>query len=416
MPIDVAYLIHTLCGALILLIFYWWLRRKTVENVCLLWISISLLSWSAVRAFSLLHIEFGMNLTPEKLLYFISPVSSVLFTKTGFRLARVRQTFQTPDFRAWPKIATITVTALSVIASVLLILGKNQSGKHLDAFASSIALAILGGGLAYSFNSYGHRLLAWVTAMTFLGFISRQYYVAFYGSPTNLEIVSLYLANSILMTMLFVALAVAWCFSDASPLRVVGSSAHVNIVAMCVDLRGSTQWANHVAEKDFRYVQTFMDDFAQWVLSTAKTSSLGRPSYAKFLGDGVLIVWEIPEEAMAARVNAGVKLACCLNKNYSSWVKKNARKYTWGVPIGIGVGVDVGTAVRVTFENGPNDYIGAPVSYASKLQDSARPNGGVAVQEKVYKLLNGNRSRFTHQEILMIGASGIRIRTTKKEA
>jgi class 3 adenylate cyclase len=193
----------------------------------------------------------------------------------------------------------------------------------------------------------------------------------------------------------------------------VGPSAHVNIVAIGVDLRGSTQWANLVAEKDFRYVKTFMDDFVQWVLSNAKTSSLGRPSYAKFLGDGVLIVWEVPEEAMAASVNAGVKLACCLHKNYSPWVRRNARKYTWGVPSGIGIGVDVGTAVRLTFENGPNDYIGAPVSYASKLQNYARPNGGVAVQEKVYNLLNGYRNRFTRREILKIGASGIGVRITK---
>ncbi|HEY0375886.1 MAG TPA: hypothetical protein VGC87_02920 [Pyrinomonadaceae bacterium] len=413
MPVDVAYLIHTLCGALILLIFYAWLRRKTVENVCLLWISISLLSWSAVRFISFMHVGFGMDLTTEKLLYFVSPVSTVLFTKTGFRLARVRHTFQTPDLRVWPKIATITVTAISVVACVLLILGENQPGKHLDAFASSIALAILGGGLAYSFNSYGHRFLAWVTAMTFLGFISRQYYVASYGSPTNLQIISLYLANSILMIMLFVALAVAWCFSDPSPLKVVGVPAHVDIVAICVDLRGSTQWANQVAEKDFRYVKTFLDGFIQWVLSNAKASRLGRPSYAKFLGDGVLIVWEIPEEAMAESVNIGVKLGCHLYRTYPSWVRKNARKYTWGVPVGIGVGVDVGTAIRLTFENGPNDYVGAPVSYAPKMQDFARPNGGVVVQEKVYNLLNGSRSKFIRQETLRIGAGGVGVRITK---
>lgn len=260
-----------------------------------------------------------------------------------------------------------------------------------------------------------HRFLVWVTAMTFLGFISRQYYIAFFGSPTDIQTIALHLANSTLMIMLFIALAVAWCFSDASPLRVVGTPAHVYIVAICIDLRGSTEWATYIAERDFRYVETFMDDFVQWVLSNARVSSLGRPSYAKFLGDGVLIVWEIPESAIADSANTSVKLGYNLYKRYSPWVKKNSKKHTWGVPVGIGIGVDIGPAVRPTFEHGPNDYIGVPVSYAPKMQDYARPKGGVVVQEKVYNLLSGCRNKFLRQEILKIGANEIVVRIAKEE-
>jgi class 3 adenylate cyclase len=412
MPVEIPYLIHSLCGALILLIFHGWLRRKAVENTGLVWISISLLSWSAARAISLACGQIGLHCTPDSLLYLFSPVSSILFTMTAFRLVRVRDVLQTPDLRAWPKISVITVTLLSVAASILRIAGETQSGQYLDAFASSIALALLGCGLAYSFYSYGHRFLVWVTVMTFLGCIARQYNMAFFGSPKTALIISLHLANSTLMIMLFIALAVAWGFSDASRLRVTGATAHVNIVTLCVDLRGSTQWANAVVERDFHYVKTFIDDFIKWTLTHASESPLGTPTLAKFLGDGCLLIWEIPEAAMVDSINAGVRLGYTLHKHYAPWIKRNAKKFTWGVPVGIGIGVDVGTAIRLTFENGSNDYIGNPVSFAPKMQEHARPHGGVVIQERVCGLINGFRSRFTRQGVLRLGANEVGIRIT----
>lgn len=414
MPVEVPYLIHSLCGALILLIFHSWLKRKSVENTGLVWISFSLLSWAAARTISLFGGHVGVHLPPDTLLYLFSPVSSILFTMTTFRLARIRDVFDADELRVWPRVSVFTVVVLSVSASLLLLLGQKQSGQYLDAFASSIALTILGIGLAYSFYSYGHRILVWVTVMTFLGCIARQYNVAFFGSPRDLMIVSLHLANSTLMIMLFIALAVAWGFSDASRLSLTGVSRHVNVVALCVDLRGSTQWANNVVEKDFHYVKTFLDDFIKWTLSNAAASSLGTPNLAKFLGDGCLFIWEIPEAAMTDSANAAVKLAYSLYRHYTPWVKQNAKKFTWGTPVGIGVGVDAGTAIRLTFENGSNDYIGMPVSLAPKMQEHARPHGGVAVQEKVCSLLNGFRGKLPRQSVMRLGESEIRIRITKE--
>ncbi|HEX8457663.1 MAG TPA: hypothetical protein VF656_10230 [Pyrinomonadaceae bacterium] len=413
MPVDIPYLIHSLCGALILLIFHFWLKRKAVENTGLVWISVSLLSWAAARAIALLSVKLGLAVEPDRLLYWFSPISSILFTKTAFTLARVRDVFQTDENRIWPKISILTVAVLSIAASVLMLLGQKQSGQYLDAFASSIALIILGIGLAYSFYSYGHRLLVWVTVMTFLGCIARQYNLAFFGSPTDIMIISLHLANSSLMIMLFIALAVAWGFSDTPRLNLTGVSTNVHIVALCVDLRDSTKWANNVVEKDFHLVKIFMGEFIKWTLGHVAASSLGRPRLAKFLGDGCLFIWEIPENAMTDSANAAFKLACCLYKHYTPWVRQNAKKFTWGVPVGIGVGFDVGTAIRLTFENGSNDYIGMPVSLAPKLQEHARPLGGVAAQEKVYNLLNGSRSKLQRPGTIKLGDCEIKIRITK---
>lgn len=413
MPVEIPFFILSLCGALVVLIFHIWLRSKTIENSCLLWISISLLSWSFVGAMTLLRVPLGLNSQTDWLLYAASPISSVLFTMAGFQLVRIRQTFPATNLQLWSKISIITVAALSALASFLLILGFSQSGRYLDAFASTIALAVLGGGLAYSFHSYGHRFLVWVTAMTFLGFVSRQYYVAFYGPPKSAEIIALHLADSTVMIMLFVAVAVSWSFSDSSPLRVVGTPTHVDVVVIVIDLRGSTKWVHYNVDKDFYYVKTFIDDFIRWVMSNAEESALGQPSYVKFLGDGLILIWEIPQDAVSDGAHAGIKLGYGLYKRFPCWVKRNAKRYIWGVPDGVGVGIDVGSAVRLAFENRPNDYLGTTVNLAAKMQEFARPKGGVVIQEKVYKRLNGLRRIFHFRELLKLGDNQIEIRVAK---
>lgn len=94
------------------------------------------------------------------------------------------------------------------------------------------------------------------------------------------------------------------------------------------------------------------------------------------------------------------------------WVRRKSKVFPWGVPIGLGIGVDTGPAIRMTFENGSHDYLGAPLSYAAKMQHLARPRGGVVIQEKVACLLNGFRSRFPLKDVLKVGDGEICVRMT----
>jgi class 3 adenylate cyclase len=291
-----------------------------------------------------------------------------------------------------------------------------KSGRFIDATASSLSLFVLGAGLVYSFYKYGNQFLIGLTGLTILPYITRQYYVAFYGSPTDPVIFAFFLADSTMLILLFIALAVAWGLSDVSRLRPVGISANVNIVAMFFDLRGSTKWAEEIAQKDFHYVRTFIDELREWTWSEASTLPHGRPNLIKFLGDGLMFVWEIPNGSMYESTNAVVGFAYTLHTNYPSWVKEKVskQKFLWGVPDGIGAGVDVGAAIRLTFENGSDDYLGSPVNTAAKMQNLARPYGGVVIRKKVWDLLDDLRDSFPKAGTMSLGDLSTPIRMTEQ--
>lgn len=412
MPIAIPFLIQSLCGGVILLALDNWLRRKAVKDSNLNWLGISLLSWAAARVIQLVVGKFGITFPSDILLYLFSPVSSILFAMTAFRLTPVRELFRTPESQPWARIVVITVAFVSALAGISWLLNLEQFGKYLDAIASSLALITLGLAHLYSFHRYGHQFLVWLTGMTFLGSIASQFYIASFGFPTDNKLATLYLANSTLMIMLFIALAVAWGLSDTSRLKTVGISANVNVVALFFDLRGSTQWANEVVEKDFHHVRTFLDELREWAWGQASASALGRPTFVKFLGDGFMFVWEVPDASVTESANAGVRLGYFLYKHYLPWVKRKSRVFPWGVPIGLGVGVDTGPAIRLTFENGSHDYLGAPLSYAAKMQHLARPRGGVVIQEKVLSLLNGLRVKFPLKGVMKLGEGSVYVRMT----
>lgn len=111
-------------------------------------------------------------------------------------------------------------------------------------------------------------------------------------------------------------------------------------------------------------------------------------------------------------VNAGARLAYGLSSHYHVWVKKNRHRFFWGTPEGIGVGFDIGPALRLTFENGTDDYLGEPMSLAAKMQDLARPLGGAVIQAKAWGLLNGLKVKYPQKGILKVGDTQVLVRMT----
>ena len=109
-----------------------------------------------------------------------------------------------------------------------------------------------------------------------------------------------------------------------------------------------------------------------------------RPNLVKFLGDGFLFVWECPQTSrdIDVRARAVIELAYSLHEDYPGWCHANSALWRT-TPSGLGIGVDAGSAIRITFENGSEDYIGEPINDAAKLQDLARPSGGVLIKDVV---------------------------------
>ena len=414
------------CGALILAAFALWLRRRGVKDSSLVWIGLSLFSWAVSHAVGMLSEDWlrrKVGIERTQIGYFLSPVSSLLFTKTAFRLARVRELFRHADMKIWPSAALAFVGVLSLIALFLialpLILSQHTminsakiagAGRTIDAIASCASLTILGAAMTYSFYKYGNLLLAGLTVITITSFNALQFIeAAKIMGEENLA--ALKLPVLVMMIMLFTALAVAWSLSDTSRLKTVGAPANINVIAMFFDLRGSTKWAAEALQGDLCYVGAFINELHTWAWKEATNLPCGRPNVIKFLGDGFMFVWEASRDQTPACQAARVaKLGCNLVQQYPSWAAQNPELWR-GVPSALGVGVDVGPAMRLTFENGSEDYIGAPLNMAAKMQDLARPCGGVVVRADIWNGFDpelraffptrGNASRIMSEQIIV---------------
>jgi class 3 adenylate cyclase len=313
----------------------------------------------------------------------------------------------------------IAVGAVSAVALVLSLFSLWENNvevmavaNNIDAVASTLALIALGSGLVYSFHKYGNQFLVGLTVLTILPFIMRQYYVANNGSPKSVMLNAIFLADSTMLIMLFIALAVAWGLSDTARLRPTGTPVNVDVVTMFFDLRGSTHWANDVMEKDFRYVGKFIDSLREWSWKHAANLPQCPLKLVKFLGDGFMFIWEIPNGAKADSANGVVGMAHTLCTTYLAWVKETISE-PHGAPDGIGAGIDVGPAIRLTLENGSEDYLGSPLNIAAKMQNLARPNGGIVIPSKVWELLNEHlRAKFPKAGVVKLGQSEIPVHMT----
>ena len=377
-----------LCGAIILALLHCWLRSRDVKDRSLVWLYVSLLTWAAAGALQLaLHrlMPALPDADAQRIQYLVSPVSSILFTMTAFQLARVREFFCWEDRRTWPRSIVIAVSVISVTAFLLQSVNP-AAARHLDAAASSLALIVLGLSLMYSFYLYGNQLLAALTGITILYQVAKQFRLAEEGIPYGTQAVMNFAGNTMLI-MLFIALAVAWGLSDSARLRLVGHTSNVYVAALFFDLRGSTQWVDTLLSVggDLQTASAFLDKLRDWAWKEALSVTNARPDFVKFLGDGYLFVWEAHgQDAKQARASGVINLALALYNAYPAWAESSGLSHDLGsVPTALGIGVDVGNVIRVTYENGAYDYIGAAINNAAKLQNFARPHGGVLVRTAI---------------------------------
>lgn len=417
----IPYLVNVLCGALILILLDVWLRGRGVKDPSLIWLYLTLLSWAIALGAELLNLKFlqtRFGIQPKEFKYLFSIASSVLFTMTAFRLSRVRELFRGPQLRRLPTLTVWFVFTVSAVAWLLLFSEEYQeTARLIDAVASMVAAGVLCLSLMYSFHRYGNQPLVLLTAATFFIFIARQFFIAFRATPASGLYAAIFLADSTMLIMIFISLGVAWGLSDTSRLRPVGGTPSVQVAALFFDLRGSTQWAHEMVERDRNYVRNFLDDLREWALGRAEGSRMGRPGMVKFLGDGFMWVWEVEGDDAPDSADRAAELGCRLHTEYLAWIKGKEfrRKFPYGVPAGIGVGVDIGPAIRLTFENGSDDYLGAPVNLAAKLQGLAHPHG-VAITTQLWEVLEDLSGAFPKEATLKLGERLIPVKLTEDVA
>ncbi len=130
------------------------------------------------------------------------------------------------------------------------------------------------------------------------------------------------------------------------------------VLALVIDIRGFSLFCEK-PEIESPYTCGLMSAFYNMV-----NRSLQRfpPEMTKFLGDGVLAIWETSPSDREIAVNIALSAALDLRNRWA--MVKDSPHFTHGAPQGIGAGICFGLASHLEVGN---DYIGRPINIASRL-------------------------------------------------
>jgi len=145
------------------------------------------------------------------------------------------------------------------------------------------------------------------------------------------------------------------------------------ILAAVIDIRGFS----HFSERpniESPYLCGLMGAFYQVI---QRCFAKYPPEMLKFLGDGVLAVWQTTFEDRQYAIDVAVKGCLDLNPRYQRL--RRSPHFTEGTPEGIGVGISIGLGSKLPFDG---DYIGRPINVATRLC-SVCPGGKVFVDQAV---------------------------------
>ena len=165
------------------------------------------------------------------------------------------------------------------------------------------------------------------------------------------------------------------------------------ILAAVVDIRGFS----HFSERpniESPYLCGVMGAFYQIIQrSFAKYS----PEMIKFMGDGVLAVWQTTFEDRQFAVDAAVD--GCLHLNHRYQRLRQSPHFTEGTPDSLGVGISIGLGSKLPFDG---DYIGRPINVATRLCGVC-PGGKVYVDQAVPNIDPNIEKRETSVEVKTYG-------------
>lgn len=148
------------------------------------------------------------------------------------------------------------------------------------------------------------------------------------------------------------------------------------ILALVIDIRGFSMFCEK-PEIESPYTCGLMSAFYHMVHQALQRFP---PEMTKFLGDGVLAIWETNPTDREIAVREALNAALNLRRSWS--LVKDSPHFTHGAPEGIGAGICFGLASHLEIGN---DYIGRPINIASRLC-SACPGDRVYVDRAVPSL------------------------------
>lgn len=130
------------------------------------------------------------------------------------------------------------------------------------------------------------------------------------------------------------------------------------ILAAVVDMRGFSVFCEK-PNIESPYTSALMSSFYKIVQESFVRYP---PELMKYLGDGVLSVWETSYEDREIAIRVCLEGLMDLNSRWQ--IVRRSPQFSHGTPSDIGIGVSFGLASILTVDN---DYIGRPINLASRL-------------------------------------------------
>jgi isopentenyldiphosphate isomerase len=161
------------------------------------------------------------------------------------------------------------------------------------------------------------------------------------------------------------------------------------VIVIFADIRGFTKWSEKT--KAFLYVEELISKFYE----VSRTSFPN--TYQKRLGDGLMIVEEIPDkptlEKSKEQLNKYLEKIFEITKYFEKICLDFGKDYGLKTELKLGWGIVRGTIKKIQ-DDGETDYLGADVNRAARLCSIARPYGIVIDRENFSEIPEPFSSEF----------------------
>jgi len=147
----------------------------------------------------------------------------------------------------------------------------------------------------------------------------------------------------------------------------------VKIVVAIFDVEGFTKFFNKIPINKNIVTSSFINGLLNWFHYNFHEVFRFSPVFGKFLGDGILMIWETARQDMPDKVITGLMNHCwnmvysCETKYVPEFVKKIGKRWRIEYPTKLKVGLSLGHAVKYTRRGKVSDYISESINIASRL-------------------------------------------------
>lgn len=150
----------------------------------------------------------------------------------------------------------------------------------------------------------------------------------------------------------------------------------VRIVVAVFDLKGFTNFCDRAPGNKHMVVSAYMNGFLDW-LNHRLNNFPSRPGYWKFLGDGVLLVWEAERDQINSGTTSYALMNACWNmvsgktsycKTFlPEFIKQVGKRWSCDYPPHLLVSLSVGHAMKYGSDQYSCEYIAECINIASRL-------------------------------------------------